>query len=131
MKAHLLICPDIRKIEIEDFDIDVIPEDGFLVQNEYTAVSVGTEVYRWVHGGPAGQMVQFPQMPGYCNAGTVLEIGKNVKTVKPGDRIAGEGSHASHTVFTGREGLYQKIPDETSSKEAVFMVMGAIAMHGV
>jgi L-iditol 2-dehydrogenase len=131
MKASRLICPDIRKIEVEEFDIDIIPDDGFLVQNEYTAVSVGTEIYRWVHGGPAGEKAQFPQILGYCNAGTVLEVGKGVKTVKPGDRIAGEGYHASHSVFTGEEGIYQKVPDRTPLKAAAFMVMGAIAIHGV
>ena len=87
MKARRLICRDVRQIEVEEFELGAPPDDGILVQNEYTAVSVGTELYGWTHGSEPGRERSFPHETGYCNAGTVLEVGKDVKGVKPGDRV--------------------------------------------
>ncbi|MDA0745105.1 MAG: zinc-binding alcohol dehydrogenase [bacterium] len=123
-------CPDIRRIEVETFDLGPVPDDSILVQNEYTVVSVGTEIHNWTRGGEPGRKPTFPHPTGYCNAGTVLEVGKNVTDIRPGDRVAGQSNHASHAIL-GPNTFYQKIPDGLSSKSAGFMVMGAIAIHGI
>ena len=100
-------------------------------KNEYTAVSVGTEIHGWTHGGEPGNPVRFPRATGYCNVGTVLEVGKDVEGVRPGDRVAGQGNHASHCILYGGRAFYVKVPDSVSSRSAAFMVMGAIAIHGI
>jgi len=128
MKAQRLICRDIRQIEVVDFEINRIPDDGILVENEYTAVSVGTELWNWVHGAEPGRPIKFPRGTGYCNVGKVLEVGKDVSNVKPGDRVAGQGSHASHVIL---QGLHNKVPDNVSPKAAALLTMSAIAMHGI
>ncbi|NOZ21730.1 MAG: zinc-binding alcohol dehydrogenase [Planctomycetes bacterium] len=127
MKGRRLICNGIRQIEVEDFEIGSTPDNGLLVQNEYTAVSRGTELWNWVHGSEPHREAKFPRPTGYCNAGTVLEVGKNVTDIKPGDRVAGQGNHASHTVMTN---LITKVPEGVSSKSASLLTMAAIAMHG-
>ncbi|SVD91275.1 uncharacterized protein METZ01_LOCUS444129, partial [marine metagenome] len=73
------ISPAIRKIEVEEFDLGVVPDDGILVENEYTAVSIGTEIYNWKHGGEPGSEPTFPRITGYCNVGRVLEVGSGVE----------------------------------------------------
>ena len=128
MESRRLICPDVRRIEVETFDVGRVPEDGILVENAYTAVSAGTEVYGWVHGGEPGRKATFPRATGYCSAGTVVEVGSRVRDIGPGDRVAGQGNHAAHAILTG---FYQKVPDGVSTRAAAFMVMGAIALHGV
>lgn len=128
MKGRRLICRAVRQIEVEDFEIGPTPDDGVLVENEYTTVSVGTELWNWVHGAEPGREAKFPRPTGYCNAGTVLEVGKAVTRVKPGDRVAGQGNHASHSVLRG---LFNKVPDNVSTKSASLLTMAAIAMHGV
>ena len=128
MKARRLICHDVRQIEVEEFELGAPPDDGILVQNEYTAVSVGTELYGWTHGSEPGRERSFPHETGYCNAGTVLEVGKDVKGVKPGDRVSGQENHASHAIMTR---LYHKVPEGVPPKTAVYLVMGAISLHGV
>ena len=97
------------------------------MQNDYTAVSVGTEIYGYAHGGEPASAKTFPRSTGYCNTGVVLEVGKEVKGIQPGDRIAGQGNHASHAVLTDN---FRKAPADVSPKSAAFMVMGAIALHG-
>ena len=130
MKARRLICPASRRVEVEEVELDVLSDNGILVRNEYTAVSIGTEIYNWEHGGEPGMKPTFPHLTGYCNAGVVLDVGKDVADVKPGDRITGQGNHASHAILADGSPLHQKVPENVSSKAAAFMVMGAIAMHG-
>ncbi len=127
MKSHRLICPDIRRIELAEFELPRVPDHGILVQNDYTAVSVGTEIYSYAHGGEPSSARNFPRSTGYCNTGVVLEVGKDVQEIQPGDRIAGQGNHASHAVLTGN---FRKAPAGVSPKSAAFMVMCAIALHG-
>ena len=127
MKAQRLICTDIRRIELAEFELPRVPDHGILVQNDYTAVSVGTEIYGYAHGGEPASAITFPRSTGYCNTGVVLEVGKNVQEIQPGDRIAGQGNHASHAVLTDN---FRKAPAGISPQSAAFMVMGAIALHG-
>ena len=131
MQARRLVSPGIRRMEVASFETGPLPENGILIENQYTAVSVGTEIHGWTHGGEPGNKVRFPRTTGYCNVGTVLEVGKEVEGVRPGDRVAGQGNHASHTVLRGDRSFHQKVPDSVSGKAAAFMVMGAIAIHGI
>jgi 2-desacetyl-2-hydroxyethyl bacteriochlorophyllide A dehydrogenase len=126
LKSQRLMCTDKRQIELLDFELPSVPDNGILVQNDYTAVSVGTEIYSFVHGSEPPHTASFPRPTGYCNTGVVLQVGKEVVDVKPGDRIAGQGNQARHAVLTN----YRKVPEGVSAKSAAFMVMCAIAMHG-
>jgi len=72
-------------------------------------------------------VVNFPRNTGYCNTGTVLEVGKDVKELSPGDRVAGQGNHASHTILSG---MINKVPENVSPRAAAFMVMCATSLHG-
>ena len=128
MKARRLICPDINLIEVEDFDVGDIPDDGVLVENEYTAISIGTELYNFTHGAEPSHRSRFPRTTGYCNCGRVIEVGAAIEAITPGDRVAGEGIHASHDILRRN---YCKVPQNTSAREAAFMVMCAIAQHGI
>lgn len=133
MKAKRLMCHGIRKIEVEEFELEALSDDGILVQNDFTAVSVGTELWNWKFGANPGDEATFPRVTGYCNTGMVLEVGKNVMGIKPGDRVAGRGSHASHAVMrkSNYDTLYHLVPEGTNPKSAVFLNMAAIAMHGI
>ena len=128
MKARHLICTAPRRIEAADFELESLPDDGVLVANEFTAVSPGTETYTWIHGCEPGRQPHYPQNTGYCNAGTVLEAGRGVSNVKPGDRVAGQGHHASHAVLRSH---YHLVPDNVPSRHAVWLLMGAIALRSV
>ena len=130
MIARRFTIPEIRKIEVEQFEIGEIPEDGVLIENEFTAVSIGTEIHNWTMGREPGGEAIFPKTTGYCNVGQVLEVGSAVEGVSVGDRIAGQGKHASHNVLRVASS-FVRVPDEVESRSAAFMVMAAIALHGV
>lgn len=66
---------------------------------------------------------------GYCNVGTVMAVGSNVTEFSVGDRVISNGNHAE--VVLVPENLCAKIPDHIENKEAVFTVLGSIALQGV
>jgi len=66
---------------------------------------------------------------GYCNAGIVLEIGKGVHHVRPGDRVASNGKHAE--LVNVPANLCVKIADSVTDDHATFTVLGAIGLEGL
>ncbi len=70
---------------------------------------------------------------GYSAAGEVIAAGAGVRQFKPGDRVAIAGAgFASHAeVIWVPENLAVSIPDGVSYEAAAFVMLGAIALHGV
>lgn len=66
---------------------------------------------------------------GYCNVGTVLEVGDGVTGFEVGDRVASNGKHAE--VVCVPSNLCARIPDSVADETAAFMVIGAIALQGI
>ncbi|MFZ1757287.1 MAG: hypothetical protein WBO46_05815 [Caldilineaceae bacterium] len=128
MNARRLISRSVCQMEVEGFDPGPIPDDGILVRNDFSAVSVGTETWNWLHGAKPGREPLFPRTTGYCNYGTVLAVGSQVSDVSPGDRVAGQGNHASHSLL---HKPYNRVPDDVPSPHAALLTMAAIALHGI
>ena len=70
-----------------------------------------------------------PMPLGYCNAGVVLDVGRNVTEFKAGDRVVSNGAHAE-VVCVGKN-LVAKIPDNVSFDQASFTVIASIALQGI
>ncbi|MFO0917737.1 MAG: bi-domain-containing oxidoreductase [Planctomycetaceae bacterium] len=66
---------------------------------------------------------------GYCNVGTVLEVGAGVSGFQAGDRVLSNGRHAE--IVCVPKNLCAKIPDNVSDESAAFGVLGAIALEGI
>lgn len=67
---------------------------------------------------------------GYCNTGTILEIGDlGIAGLKVGDRIVSNGPHAE--VVCVPKILCAKIPDVVSDEKAAFTILGATGLQGV
>ena len=66
---------------------------------------------------------------GYCNVGTVIEVGKGVSDFQVGDRVASNGNHAEFVCVP--RNLCAKVPDNVSDEEAAFTVIGSIALQGI
>jgi predicted dehydrogenase/threonine dehydrogenase-like Zn-dependent dehydrogenase len=70
---------------------------------------------------------------GYSAAGTVVEVGDGVFSLKIGDRVACAGvGYANHAEYVAvPTNLVAKVPPGVSMDEAAFSTLGAIAMQGV
>jgi predicted dehydrogenase len=66
---------------------------------------------------------------GYCNIGEVLEVGSGVSGFKVGQRIASNGRHAE--IVSVPEHLCVAVPDNVRDEDAVFTVLGSIALQGI
>ncbi|MBX3303403.1 MAG: bi-domain-containing oxidoreductase [Nitrospira sp.] len=70
-----------------------------------------------------------PLPMGYCNVGTVLEVGKGVAGFSIGDRVASNGKHAE--IVCVPKNLCARVPDCVSDEAAAFTVIGAIGLQGI
>lgn len=73
--------------------------------------------------------LEIPVPMGYCNVGTVIEVGSGVTGFSVGDRVASNGSHSE--VVCVPKNLCARVPDGVSDDEASFTVIGAIALQGI
>ena len=66
---------------------------------------------------------------GYCNVGTVIEVGRDVTEFNVGDRVASNGPHAEYVSVP--KNLVAKIPEGVSNEQAAFTVIGSIGLQGI
>lgn len=66
---------------------------------------------------------------GYCNVGTVIEVGSGVSGVKLGDRVVSNGPHADVVKISNN--LCARIPDNVDDEAASFTVVGSIGLQGI
>lgn len=66
---------------------------------------------------------------GYCNIGTVVDVGAGVTGFSVGDRVASNGKHAE--LVSVPVNLAAKVPAGVSDEEAAFTVLGSIALQGI
>jgi predicted dehydrogenase/threonine dehydrogenase-like Zn-dependent dehydrogenase len=70
-----------------------------------------------------------PLPMGYCNVGTVVEVGAGVSGFAVGDRVASNGRHAQMVAVPTN--LCARVPDAVSDEAAAFTVLGSIALQGI
>jgi len=78
--------------------------------------------------------VRHPEVTlGYSSSGIVVEVGRNVKDVLVGERMAcaGEGKACHAELVSVPRNLAAKVPEGLSMKEAAFATIGTIAIHAV
>lgn len=86
MKA--MVLTGIRQMEMMDWpDPKIVHDRDVLIRLESVGVC-GSDIHYYTSGKIGSQIVQFPYPVGHESGGTVLEVGTEVKNVKPGDRIA-------------------------------------------
>lgn len=66
---------------------------------------------------------------GYCNVGTVLEVGADCDDFAKGDRVISNGSHAD--LVRVPKNLCAKVPDNVDDESAAFTVLASIALQGI
>jgi threonine dehydrogenase-like Zn-dependent dehydrogenase len=137
-----IILETTGKIRIESFELPRLGPHDILVRTRLTQVSAGTEVNAIRarrSGAPLGEVADLPL--GYTSVGVVEAVGPEVAGLAPGDRVLGEGPHASHWLVTqaapGSEyaqasevGLLP-VPDKVDDASAAFAILGDVALHAV
>ena len=148
------------KIEIADVPKPQASRNSVLIQTTNTLISPGTEKMLLEFGkmsfvGKARQQpdkvrmtlnkiktdgllptvdtisrkLDQPLSLGYSNVGRVIELGLATSGINIGDRVISNGKHAE--VVSVPTNLCAKVPDTVSDEEAVFTVLGSIALQSI
>ena len=155
MKTAVML--GIGKMGFEEREIPQVKEDEVLVKLEYVGIC-GSDLHYYESGAIGDYVVKPPFVLGHEPGGTVVEVGRNVKHLKAGDRVALEpGKTCGHCEFckTGRynlcpdvvffatppvDGVFQeyvaheadlcfKLPDHVSTMEGALIEPLAVGFH--
>lgn len=101
---------EIGKIEIREMDIPVPKDNEVLVKNKHVGIC-GSDLHYYEHGRIGNYVVTGPIILGHECSGVVVEVGKNVKALKRGDRVALEPGVACGKCEFCKTGRYNLCPD--------------------
>ena len=90
MKAIIKKSPTHGGLALEDVPMPVISDNDVLVKVKKTAIC-GTDLHIYNWDAWAQKTIHPPMVIGHEFVGQVVETGKNVSNVKPGDLVSGEG----------------------------------------
>ena len=110
-KMKVAVMEAIGKIKMEERDIPKAKDNEVLVKLEYVGIC-GSDLHYYETGAIGDFVVEPPFVLGHEPGGTVVEVGKDVKHLKVGDRVALEpGKTCGHCEFckTGRYNLYPDV----------------------
>jgi D-arabinose 1-dehydrogenase-like Zn-dependent alcohol dehydrogenase len=100
MLAKYYELEDKGKLTLKETSLDEnnLASDEFFAQTLFSAISPGTEGAAFNGSPPLRPMKVYPRLVGYCNLAKVISIGKNVKTLEPGDFVLTFQSHRTHFI---------------------------------
>ncbi|NPV78172.1 MAG: zinc-binding alcohol dehydrogenase [Anaerolineae bacterium] len=100
VSAFRLIFRAKRMPVIEEFALPPLGKNDVLVKTEFSVISPGTErAFLLAEPNTDTYEAGFPFTPGYSNVGRVIEVGRLVKHVQPGELIATMTPHQSHSII--------------------------------
>jgi 2-desacetyl-2-hydroxyethyl bacteriochlorophyllide A dehydrogenase len=145
MKSKYVVYPKAEDVAVWEEEIEPPQEGEILCKAEKSLISIGTELHclrgRTDPGTNWFDWVKYPFRPGYSMVGRVLEVGKGVKSVKEGDRIANYGLHQQYYKVQVEQlekrydiplgiGIYV-LPDGISSEEGTWRSLAVTTQSAV
>lgn len=132
----LLTARGFGDLVLEDSEPPAIGPGQVLVRTRVSAVSAGTE-RRMLYGRPADVREHAPEFPvqgafGYLAAGDILEVGRDVVGLSPGNRVScGRAWGAHRELLDTDAGSVITIPDTMSYLEAAASYWAVPPMAGI
>ena len=83
-----MVLTGIREMEMQEFQMPEIKNDNEVLIKMKVVGICGSDVHYYSSGKIGNQIVEYPFPVGHEGAGEVVNVGKSVTRVKPGDRIA-------------------------------------------
>jgi 2-desacetyl-2-hydroxyethyl bacteriochlorophyllide A dehydrogenase len=123
--AETVVFSDLEAADVDSILVTGPSADEVLVQVDYSAVSIGTELS--VFTGAVKKA--FPYFPGYSGSGTVIACGSRVEGLKPGDLVAGQFKNARICRVSSSKVFL--IPKGVDPREAAFIELGIICQQAV
>jgi threonine 3-dehydrogenase len=109
MKALVKAAPQ-EGLVLRDEPVPQIGADDILIKVAKTGIC-GTDLHIWKWDEWAKKTIPVPMVVGHEFAGTVVEVGSHVRTVKVGDRVSGEGHLIGMKSRMARAGHFHLDPE--------------------
>ena len=102
-QTEAIVFPEAGEVRVQEIPLAEAGPGDVLVEIEYSSVSVGTERHALTGrlrepGQPI--MTPFPHVAGYQAAGVVIEAGREVEGIAPGDRVHSQGTRVTEDAKT-------------------------------
>lgn len=104
------VMNEIGKMGFTERPIPVPKDDEVLVKLEYVGIC-GSDLHYYEHGRIGNYIVEYPFVLGHEPGGVVVEVGKNVKHLQVGDRVALEPGKTCGQCEYCKTGRYNLCPD--------------------
>lgn len=104
------IMTDIQKMDFEERPIPQPKDDEVLVKLDYVGIC-GSDLHYYETGAIGDYVVKPPFVLGHEPGGVVVEVGKDVKHLQVGDRVALEPGKTCGQCEFCKEGKYSLCPD--------------------
>lgn len=119
-----------NKAELIDVPLSELRNDEVRMETVISSISCGTEKAN-ITGDENVSISQsnitFPRYSGYSSSGVVIAVGKDVKELKVGDRVAASWScHAKYNTLKEKD--FVKLDDSISFEEAALFHIGTFPM---
>lgn len=121
---------DAELLKQDNIDTDLINQDEVVLKNLITTISNGTEKSLITGQRTGNGSTSFPRYPGYSNASKVIAIGKDVKSVKVGDRVISIGGNHANYHINKEDNLFV-IPKEISNQEAALLYIASFSLAAI
>ncbi len=115
-----------RQLELREQPTPEPGPDQVLIATRVSALSVGTEVWRYVNGGHYGGE---GSACGYNSAGVVVAVGANVVELAPGDAVFAAVPHADLLLVDARRVV--RVPDRVDLEAAAFIYLPTLGLHAL
>ena len=99
-----------HELAIRDIDVPMTMGPGDLKIAIHTVGVCGSDVHYYTHGKIGPYVVRAPMVLGHEAAGTVVEVGADVKDLKPGDRVCMEPGIPDLSSRSSKLGQYNVDP---------------------
>lgn len=109
-KMKVAVMTDIGKMDFVERKIPRVADDEVLIKLEYVGIC-GSDLHFYETGRIGDCIVEPPFVLGHEPGGIVVEVGKNVKTLTVGDKVALEPGKTCGTCEFCRRGEYNLCPE--------------------
>jgi threonine dehydrogenase-like Zn-dependent dehydrogenase len=145
-RALLLAAP--RELAFEPIAEQPLGPAEVRIRTRFSGISAGTELSqyrgtnpfmhrRWDEARRLFVEAEAPSWPypvrnlGYEEVGEIVEVGRGVADLRPGQRVFGTWGHRTHHVATADYAREHLMPDGADPRIGIFSHIGAVALNGV
>ncbi|WP_334105246.1 NAD(P)-dependent alcohol dehydrogenase, partial [Muricomes intestini] len=109
-KMKTAVMNEIGKLDIEMVDVPEVKDDCALIKLDYVGIC-GSDSHLFEHGFIGENHVTKPMILGHEPGGIVASVGKDVTSLKPGDRVAVEPGIPCWKCSFCKQGKYNLCPN--------------------